>query len=248
MTSCKAQVGRPAPDFKCTALMPDGQMKEVKLCDYKGKYLVFFFYPMDFSQICPFEITEFSDHLPDFRKMNCEVAGISVDSYYCHEAWTKISRNRGGIGNISIPLLSDPTHAVSQSYGVLKCEDGVAFRGLFIIDKKGILRQITINDLPVKRSVQETLRLVQAFQTVDSCFKEVPVCVSFDLPKTDRPKKLPSKEQEEFDSGDKDQAGLKRRICCEALSLPNVNTNLNQKETRTHLERTVKMEDLRTHS
>ncbi|XP_078527995.1 peroxiredoxin-1 [Lissotriton helveticus] len=132
-----------------------------------GKYLVFFFYPKDFSQVCPVEITEFSDHLDDFRKMNCEVIGTSVDSCMCHEAWTKLSRSKGGLGHVRIPLLSDPTHIVSKIYGVLKDEDGVAFRGLFIIDKTGILRQITVNDMPVKRCVKETLRLVKAFQDAD---------------------------------------------------------------------------------
>ncbi|XP_069089331.1 peroxiredoxin-like [Pleurodeles waltl] len=167
MAACHAKIGKPAPDFKCMAFMPDGQLKEIQLNHYRGKYLVFFFYPMDFSQVCPVEITEFSDHLEDFQKINCEVIGTSVDSCMCHEAWTKISRGKGGVGHVKIPLLSDPTHTVSRMYGVLKHDVGVAFRGLFIIDKNGILRQITINDFPVKRCVKETLRLVKAFQHAD---------------------------------------------------------------------------------
>ncbi|XP_053317902.1 peroxiredoxin-2 [Spea bombifrons] len=167
MSSGKAQIGKPAPDFQATAVV-NGEFKEVKLSDYRGKYVVLFFYPLDFTFVCPTEITAFSDHVEDFRKINCEVVGASVDSHFSHLAWTNVARKQGGLGPMNIPLLSDLKHSISRDYGVLKEEDGVSFRGLFIIDNKGILRQITINDLPVGRSVEETLRLVQAFQFTDT--------------------------------------------------------------------------------
>uniref|UniRef100_A0A8C5Q418 Peroxiredoxin-2 n=1 Tax=Leptobrachium leishanense TaxID=445787 RepID=A0A8C5Q418_9ANUR len=132
------------------------------------KYLVLFFYPLDFTFVCPTEIIAFSDHVEDFQKINCEVIAVSVDSHFSHLAWTNVPRKDGGLGSMKIPLLSDLKHTIAKDYGVLKEEDGVSFRGLFIIDKKGILRQITINDLPVGRSVEETLRLVQAFQFTDT--------------------------------------------------------------------------------
>ncbi|CAH2272929.1 peroxiredoxin-2 [Pelobates cultripes] len=167
MAAGKAHIGKPAPDFKTTAVV-HGEFKEVKLSDYKGKYLVLFFYPLDFTFVCPTEIIAFSDHVEEFRKINCEVIAASVDSHFSHLAWTNVPRKEGGLGPMNIPLLSDLKHTIAQDYGVLKEDDGVSFRGLFIIDTKGILRQITINDLPVGRSVEETLRLVQAFQFTDT--------------------------------------------------------------------------------
>ncbi|XP_063302029.1 peroxiredoxin-2 [Pelobates fuscus] len=167
MAAGKAHIGKPAPDFHTTAVV-NGEFKEVKLSDYKGKYLVLFFYPLDFTFVCPTEIIAFSDHVEEFRKINCEVIAASVDSHFSHLAWTNVPRKEGGLGPMNIPLLSDLKHTISQDYGVLKEDDGVSFRGLFIIDIKGILRQITINDLPVGRSVEETLRLVQAFQFTDT--------------------------------------------------------------------------------
>ncbi|CAJ0928441.1 unnamed protein product [Ranitomeya imitator] len=132
-----------------------------------GKYVVLFFYPLDFTFVCPTEIIAFSEHAEEFRKIGCEVIGASVDSHFSHLAWTNIPRKDGGLGPMNIPLLSDLKRTISKDYGVLKEEDGVAYRGLFIIDNKGILRQITINDLPVGRCVDEVLRLVQAFQFTD---------------------------------------------------------------------------------
>nr|XP_033772132.1 peroxiredoxin-1 [Geotrypetes seraphini] len=167
MSVGKAQIGKPAPDFQATAVMPDGQFKDIKLSDYRGKYVVFFFYPMDFTFVCPTEITSFSDRSAEFKKINCEIIAASVDSHFCHLAWTNTARIEGGLGSMKIPLLADVKHTISKDYGVLKEDEGISFRGLFIIDDKGILRQITINDLPVGRSVEETLRLVQAFQYTD---------------------------------------------------------------------------------
>ncbi|XP_033873223.2 peroxiredoxin-1 [Acipenser ruthenus] len=167
MSAGNAQIGKPAPDFKATAVMPDGQFKDVSLSDYRGKYVVFFFYPLDFTFVCPTEIIAFSDGADDFKKINCEVIGASVDSHFCHLAWINTPRKQGGLGHMKIPLVSDMRRSISKDYGVLKEDEGIAYRGLFIIDDKGILRQITINDLPVGRSVEETLRLVQAFQFTD---------------------------------------------------------------------------------
>lgn len=132
-----------------------------------GKYVVFFFYPLDFTFVCPTEIIAFSDAAEEFRKIDCEVIAASVDSHYSHFAWCNTPRKQGGLGPMKIPLVSDTRRIISTDYGVLKEDEGIAYRGLFIIDNNGILRQITINDLPVGRSVEETLRLVQAFQFTD---------------------------------------------------------------------------------
>lgn len=163
----KAFVTQPAPDFDVEALLPTEEFENVKLTDYKGKYLVLFFYPMDFTFVCPTEIIAFSDRIEEFRKLNCEVIAASCDSIYCHLAWSSQSRKEGGLGKMNIPLLADMNHKLSKDYGVYLEESGVSLRGLFIIDGKGILRQATVNDLPVGRSVDETLRLVQAFQFTD---------------------------------------------------------------------------------
>ncbi|KAF0038032.1 hypothetical protein F2P81_010906 [Scophthalmus maximus] len=166
MSSGNAKIGMPAPDFKATAVV-DGEFVEIKLSDYRGKYVVFFFYPLDFTFVCPTEIVAFSDRAEEFRSMGCEVIGCSVDSHFSHLAWINTPRKQGGLGTMKIPLVADLTKTISRDYGVLKEDDGIAYRGLFVIDDKGILRQITINDLPVGRSVDESLRLIQAFQHTD---------------------------------------------------------------------------------
>ncbi|XP_003743456.1 peroxiredoxin-2 isoform X2 [Galendromus occidentalis] len=162
----KAQISKPAPNFSAQAIV-DGEIREVKLSDYKGKYVVFFFYPLDFTFVCPTEIIAFSDRVAEFRKINTEVIACSVDSAFTHLAWVKTPREKGGLGDIQIPLLSDLTHQISKDYGVYLEDLGHTLRGLFIIDGNGVLRQITMNDLPVGRSVDETLRLIQAFQYTD---------------------------------------------------------------------------------
>lgn len=143
----------------------------IKSSNYAGKYLVLLFYPADFSFVCPTELTSFSDALPEFRKAGAEVVAVSVDSKFSHYSWTKKPRSEGGLGTMQIPLISDITKKISRDYGVL-IEDGpdagLSLRGLFIIDGKGTLRQMTVNDLPVGRSVDETLRLIQAFQFTDA--------------------------------------------------------------------------------
>jgi len=162
----KALISKPAPAFQGTAVV-NGEFKDLNLEMFKGKYLVFFFYPLDFTFVCPTEIIAFSDRASEFRAINTEVVGVSIDSHFTHLAWIKTARKDGGLGKLDIPLLSDLTHKISKDYGVYLEDAGHTLRGLFIIDDKGVLRQITMNDLPVGRSVDETLRLVQAFQYTD---------------------------------------------------------------------------------
>jgi alkyl hydroperoxide reductase subunit AhpC len=164
--SGKAFIGKPAPDFRASALI-DGDFKEVSLADYRGKYVVFFFYPNDFTFVCPTELVAFSDRSDEFKQIGTVLLAVSTSSVFTHLAWTQQERKVGGLGQMRIPLLADKSHHISRDYGVLNEAAGVAYRGLFIIDGKGILRQITINDMPVGRSVDETLRLVQAFKYTD---------------------------------------------------------------------------------
>lgn len=163
-----------APAFSGTAVV-NGEFKQISLADYKGKYLVLFFYPLDFTFVCPTEIVAFSDRVEEFRKIGCELVACSTDSHFSHLAWINTPRKQGGLGELKIPLLADKNMEIARAYGVLKEDAGITFRGLFIIDKKGILRQITVNDLPVGRSVDETLRLVQAFQFTDEHGEVCPV-------------------------------------------------------------------------
>ena len=162
----KAQISKPAPYWEGTAVV-NGEFKSLNITDFLGKYLVFFFYPMDFTFVCPTEIIAFSNRIEEFRKINTAVVACSVDSVFTHLAWINTPRKDGGLGKLSYPLLSDLNHQVAKDYGVLLENEGHTLRGLFIIDDKGVLRQITMNDLPVGRSVDETLRLVQAFQYTD---------------------------------------------------------------------------------
>nr|ACO15718.1 Peroxiredoxin-2 [Caligus clemensi] len=155
-----------APQFKTMAVV-NREFKEVSLNDYAGKYVVLFFYPLDFTFVCPTEIIAFGDRAEEFRSIGCEVLACSTDSHFSHFHWINTPRKEGGLGEMNIPLLADKNMEISRAYGVLKESDGVSFRGLFIIDGNQQLRQITINDLPVGRCVDETLRLVQAFQHTD---------------------------------------------------------------------------------
>lgn len=160
----EARVQGEAPDFAAQAVMPDGSFKEVKLSDYKGKYVVLFFYPLDFTFVCPTEIIAFSDRLSDFKERGAELIGVSVDSHFSHLAWRNTDRKKGGIGDVTYPLVADLDKSVSRSYGVLLEKPGIALRGLFIIDKEGVLRHVTINDLPLGRNVDEVLRVLDALR------------------------------------------------------------------------------------
>uniref|UniRef100_A0A336LF43 thioredoxin-dependent peroxiredoxin n=1 Tax=Culicoides sonorensis TaxID=179676 RepID=A0A336LF43_CULSO len=166
LACCKAQVQKPAPPFKGQAVV-NAEFKEIQLSDFKGKYLVLFFYPLDFTFVCPTEIIAFSDRIKEFKALDTEVVGVSVDSHFSHLAWVNTPRKDGGLGKMEYPLLADLTKKIAKDYGVLLEDAGIALRGLFIIDPKGIVRQITINDLPVGRSVDETLRLIKAFKFTD---------------------------------------------------------------------------------
>lgn len=185
---------KPAPEWSGTAVV-NGDFKQISLSDYKGKYLVFFFYPLDFTFVCPTEIIAFSERVSEFQAINCEVVACSTDSHFSHLAWVNTPRKQGGLGDMKIPLLADKTCEIARTYGVLKEDEGIAFRGLFIIDDKGNLRQITINDLPVGRSVDETLRLVQAFQFTD---KHGEVCPAGWKPGSDTMKADPKGSKEYF--------------------------------------------------
>jgi alkyl hydroperoxide reductase subunit AhpC len=157
-----AQVQKAAPDFSATAVI-NGEFKPVKLADYRGKYVVLFFYPLDFTFVCPTEIIAFSDRINEFTERNCVVLGVSVDSHYSHLAWTHLPRTKGGLGELKYPLVSDLSKKISEDYGV-KLDGGIALRGLFIIDPDGIVRHITVNDLPLGRNVDEVLRVLDAWQ------------------------------------------------------------------------------------
>lgn len=161
-----AQVQKPAPSFKKTAVV-DGVFEEVSLDDYKGKYVILAFIPMAFTFVCPTEIIAFSDAIQKFKDQGVEVLFASTDSEYTLLAWTNVARADGGLGPVNIPLIADTNHSLARDYGVLIEEEGVALRGLFVIDANGIVRHITINDLAVGRNVEEALRVVEGFQWVD---------------------------------------------------------------------------------
>ena len=157
------QVGSKAPEFAGDAVIGN-EFKPIKLADYKGKWVVLFFYPLDFTFVCPTEIVAFNDHLEDFKKVGAEVIACSVDSKFSHLAWNNTPLDKGGLGGIKYPLLADLTKNISRDYGVLMEGPGIALRGLFIIDPDGTLQHSTINNLSVGRSVKETLRVLKAFQ------------------------------------------------------------------------------------
>jgi peroxiredoxin 2/4 len=156
-------VTKEAPDFTATAVMPDNSFKELKLSNYRGKFVILFFYPLDFTFVCPSEIIAFDAALDKFQKKNTQVLGVSVDSHFTHLAWKNTPRKEGGIGPIRYPLVSDLTKSIAKDFGVL-LEGGVALRGLFLIDKEGKVRHALINDLPIGRSVDEALRTLDALQ------------------------------------------------------------------------------------
>nr|CAD2172580.1 unnamed protein product [Meloidogyne enterolobii] len=190
----KAKIGKLAPEFTADAVV-DSDFKTISLSEYKGKYVVLFFYPLDFTFVCPTEIIAFSERSSDFTEINVQLLACSTDSKFSHFEWINKPRKEGGLGEMKIPVLSDRNMKIARDYGVLKEDEGIAYRGLFIIDPKGILRQITINDLPVGRSVDETLRLVQAFQYTD---KHGEVCPANWKPGSDTIKPDPNKSKEYF--------------------------------------------------
>ncbi|PIQ85490.1 MAG: thioredoxin peroxidase [Candidatus Omnitrophica bacterium CG11_big_fil_rev_8_21_14_0_20_45_26] len=158
------QVGTPAPDFTMQAVVDGGKFQPIKLSDYKGKWVVLFFYPLDFTFVCPTEITSFRDKLKDFNGLNAVVIGASIDSVYSHQAWIKQQ-----LGELGFPLASDISKEVSRRYGILLEDKGIALRGTFIIDPNGILRWYLVNDLGIGRNIDEVVRVLKALQTGELC-------------------------------------------------------------------------------
>lgn len=166
------RVGQAAPDFTATAVV-DQEFKTIKLSDYRGKYVVLFFYPLDFTFVCPTEVTGFSDRYNEFKELGAEVLGVSIDSEFSHLAWIQTDRTQGGVGDINYPLISDIKKEISLAYNVLDPDAGIALRGLFIIDKDGVIQHSTVNNFSFGRDIDETLRVLQAVQHVQTHPDEV---------------------------------------------------------------------------
>ncbi|MDX1933513.1 MAG: peroxiredoxin [Capsulimonadales bacterium] len=168
-----AKVGQPAPEFTAQVAYasdsPAGEVKSVSLSDFRGKWLVFFWYPLDFTFVCPTEITALSDRYEDFEGIGAEILGASTDSVYSHRAWLRTSRTDNGIEGVKFGIIADMTQQIAADYGVLIDGQGIALRGLFIIDPDGILQYGVINNLNIGRSVDETLRVLQALQSGGLC-------------------------------------------------------------------------------
>lgn len=169
----KAVVSRQAPPWKATAIV-NGHVTRLDLTDYRGRYLILFFYPQDFNRVCASEINALSDRVAEFRMAQTEIVACSVDSHLSHLAWGKLSRQDGGVGNPKIPLLADPTHSIAKDYGVLMLEKGHTLRATYVIDKRGVLRAMNIYDTAIGRGIDELLRTVKALQYSDETEEAVP--------------------------------------------------------------------------
>ena len=156
-------VSKPAPDFTSLAVFPNNEIKELSLSSFEGKYVVLFFYPLDFTFVCPSEIIAFDKRLPEFKRRNVEVIGVSVDSQYTHLAWKNTLLNDGGIGQIQYPLVADLNKSIARDYDVL-FSDQVALRGSFLIDREGVVQHQIVNNLPFGRNIDEMLRMIDALQ------------------------------------------------------------------------------------
>lgn len=154
-------VTKEAPDFKATAVMADGSFQDISLADYRGKKVVLYFYPLDFTFVCPSEIIAFDHRMSEFEKRNTVVLGCSIDSHFTHLAWRNTDINEGGIGQINYPLIADIDKSIARDYDVL-VNEAVALRGSFLIDEEGVVRHQVINDLPLGRNIDEMLRMVDA--------------------------------------------------------------------------------------
>jgi peroxiredoxin (alkyl hydroperoxide reductase subunit C) len=151
-----------APDFKAKAAMGNQIIENFSISQFKGKYVVLFFYPLDFTFVCPTELHAFQEKSEEFEKRNAQIIGCSVDSHFSHFAWINTPKSKGGIEGVKYPIVSDLNKNISRAYDVLHSEDGIAYRGLFLIDKDGFVRHQIVNDLPLGRSVEETLRILDA--------------------------------------------------------------------------------------
>ena len=158
-------VGKTAPNFKVTAVFK-GEFKEISLEDYRGKYVILFFYPLDFTFVCPTELHAFQEKLTEFEKLNTIVLGCSVDSQFSHKAWLSTPKEKGGIQGIEYGLIADLGGKVAKDYDVLS-DEKIAYRGLFLIDQQGVVRHQLVNDLPLGRSITEALRVLEALQHVE---------------------------------------------------------------------------------
>jgi peroxiredoxin (alkyl hydroperoxide reductase subunit C) len=168
-----AMVGQPAPDFDMASTKNIEKLNEnVKLADYKGRWLVLVFYPLDFTFVCPTELTAFSDRYEEFQGIGADIIGVSTDSAFSHRAWINTPRDKGGVADLKYPLAADSTKNVARNYGVLIENKGIALRGLFVIDPEGVLRYKVVHDLNIGRSPEETLRVIQALQTGGLCQAE----------------------------------------------------------------------------
>jgi peroxiredoxin (alkyl hydroperoxide reductase subunit C) len=156
-------VGKAAPDFTATAVFGNNEIKDLKLSSFRGKHVVLFFYPLDFTFVCPSELIAFDHRLDEFKKRGVEVIGCSIDSQFTHLAWKNTTINNGGIGQVGYPLVADINHAICQAYDV-EAAGGVAFRGSFLIDKAGIVQHQVVNNLPLGRNIDEMLRMIDALQ------------------------------------------------------------------------------------
>jgi peroxiredoxin (alkyl hydroperoxide reductase subunit C) len=169
-TTTFAKVGQPAPDFNMPSTKNIETLDEnVKLSDYKGKWLIQIFYPLDFTFVCPTELTAFSDRIDELTGIGAEVIGISTDSVHSHRAWIKTPRDQNGIEGLKYPLASDVGGRLAAKYNILVEEANIALRGLFIINPEGILQYAVVHDLNIGRSVDETLRVLQGLQTGGLC-------------------------------------------------------------------------------
>ena len=156
-------VGKQAPDFTATAVYGNNEIKELKLSDFKGKPVVLFFYPLDFTFVCPSEIIAHDHRIKEFESRGVQVIGVSIDSHFSHFAWRNTPVNKGGIGEIKFPLVADVNHEITRAFGV-EHQDSVAFRATFLIDKAGVVQHATVNNLPLGRNVDEMIRMVDALQ------------------------------------------------------------------------------------
>ncbi|MGM0574978.1 MAG: peroxiredoxin [Myxococcota bacterium] len=165
-------IGKKAPEFTADAVI-DGQVKQFDSKSLEGKWSVVFFYPLDFTFVCPTEVLAFDERLQDFKEIGAEVVGVSVDSAFTHLAWINTPKDKGGLGGLDLPLVADVNKEISRGFDVLEEEAGVAFRGVFVIDPEGTVQSAIVNNLPVGRNVSEVLRTLKAFQYVTSHEGEV---------------------------------------------------------------------------
>lgn len=163
-------VGQHAPDFTAKAVVNGTDIVEYKLSENwkNGKCTILFFYPKDFTFVCPTELVAFQDKLKEFEKRNCQVVACSTDQEFSHHAWNQVPRDQGGLGGVQYPIVADTTKAISESFGVLHPTDKVAYRGLFLIDTNGVVRHMLVNDMPLGRNVGEALRILEAWQHVEA--------------------------------------------------------------------------------